>query len=152
KDENPVVHVFDAETGKETRHFPLSRAEVQGGARPRIIAGQGLRTLATKVYNQPVIFYDVATGKETRRLDSETAKSLLPSEDRLRLSPGGKLFAGCDVSSVYHVFDVATGKELHHLDDLAETGGGRCPLLFSPDGKILTCGLHNDSIYLWDLT
>src|SRR5262249_6854 len=26
-----------------------------------------------------------------------------------------------------------------------------CPLHFSPDGKLLASGMHDDSIYLWDL-
>jgi WD40 repeat protein len=163
--ENPKVHVFDAETGKEARQFPLARAEERSllAARPQIIAGKGLGTLATKVYGQPVIFYDVATGKETRRLDSESAKSLRPFDQSLRFSPDGKLFAGSSYSDVYYVFDVATGKELHRFPiaeprgiaeprDLVSSSRDGCPLLFSPDGKILTSGLHNGALYLWDLT
>ena len=157
--ENPIVHVFDAETGKEIRQFLLAREKGQGGRQvhPEIIAGKGLGTLATQVNDQPIILYDMTTGKETRRLASESAKSLRPFDGSMRFSPDGKLFAGSSYSDVYYVFDVATGRELHRFE-LAEPGprGGSsmagCPLLFSPDGKLLSSGLYNDSIYLWDLT
>jgi WD40 repeat protein len=155
--QNPKVHIFDVETGKELRAFTPIGSDRLPPHPPQIIAVKELAVTAEKIPNGPVVVYDLLTGKEICRLQSESANSLRGFMETLRLSPDGKLLAGSSYQDVYYVFDTTTGKELHRFTVHEKRRGGSsskdgCPLLFSPDGKLLASGMHEDSIYLWDLT
>ena len=143
------VHVFDLQTGKETKALPCD--ESPQNTEIRVLALTDGKTLAvgTKVGN--VFIFDLEKGKVLQKIPFVGERS---SIDLLAFSPDGKRLAAASLwSHVVQILDPAAGTKLdilrvsHAVDDLCTD---LSVLAYSPDGKTLAMGGLN-AVELWDI-
>jgi hypothetical protein len=136
---DPVVHLWDAESGKEVRAFEGHRAQVRAVA----VAPTG-RQLLSASDDGTIRLWDVASGLEVRRLKGYRGRVL-----SIALSPdGSQALSGHEDGSV-RVWD---------LDNMEEVG--RCErhraavmaVAFAPDGRTAFSGSLDQTVRRWDTT
>jgi WD40 repeat protein len=100
------------------------------------------RTLYSTSQDGTVQAWDAATG--ARRY-----QQTVPAGEALAISPNGELLAlASTADATIRVLDAATGLERMAL---AGHTGGNYAIAFSPDGKQLASGGHDQVIRIWDL-
>jgi WD40 repeat protein/serine/threonine protein kinase len=124
--------VYDA-TGK--RLFPLQL----GGVHACAYSTDG-KTLAVACYDGMIRLLDVADKKEVFKLTGG---------GHLAYRPDGKYLAVANDTRTVKVWNVDSGTEQKPLEDAADAAGV-WNVAFSPNGKLLACGLQDGSITLWD--
>lgn len=173
---SPLVRIFDAATGKESRQLSLP-----GLSAPFALSFDGKVIAAfepteqehpeagkrpVEVTASTVVLVDTASGKEIGRLSVQPLNPLVLIPSRMRFSPDGKLLA----------ISAAKGKggmELYELPDLKlrhtlkfqagpaasdkgprETNSGNWlrTMIFSPDGKTFAANGSLRTLDLWDTT
>ncbi|HJT79171.1 MAG TPA: WD40 repeat domain-containing protein, partial [Gemmataceae bacterium] len=87
--------------------------------------------------------WDPATGKLIRELERSGGF------DALAVSANGRLQAGATVTDRLGIWELNTGRLIKELP--GGNGEGTQAVAFSPDGKLLACGLLNGIIDLYDL-
>ena len=163
--EKPSVWLWDVESGREIRKFPIEGADACSVA----FSPDGMN-LAASFFDGTIRLFDPAKGEELARLKVEGRV-----QNGIAFSPDGTILASISKASndatgpaggfmieaaagkasrkmkrhaaALHFWDVTRRTEVHRwpAPDLAEQ------LVFSPDGKTLAAGLEK-TIWLWDIT
>jgi len=171
-----VFHVWDAETGKEVRHFgdPLKTLPNQafgwggggfvGWQDPnrtfQVAVPDDGKTLAAAAPDQKIHIWEIATGKELRSF----AHAHQQFASALAYSPDGKVLVSRGPDQKIKIWDAAEGKM---TKEFMEQGGGNVfwgnggmPLVFSPDNKTVAGastsfdggrGGITSSLRIWDV-
>src|SRR5262249_22036083 len=129
-----VMHIFDANTGKEVvplRHYWPAR----------VVYTPDGKTIASAGSGPTIRHWDSATGKELY-LNYEGHRAgvsaVAISTDGKRVASGGENI---------RLWDPATGKLVRQID---VRGGVTC-LAFAPGGKTLAAGGQGRVVHLWDV-
>lgn len=134
---DPVVILWEAETGKELR-----RLEGHAKSVVSVQFSPDGKLLLTASFDKFVRFWDVATGKEMQPL-SVAETGVYAAAFVL----DGQVIATLDYADVVHLWDRPTGKLLRSLKS---DGEGLDLFVISPNGKSLVAAGKNGRIYLWD--
>jgi WD40 repeat protein len=153
----PVLILWDLETGKELRRLQGHQHGIRGGA----FLPDGQRAVSGS-FDGTIRLWDLKSGKEIRRFEGfdrpDTAPSAWPRQVwSLAVSPDGrKVLAGFRDHTV-RLFDVESGRQLHCLRGHKKFVNA---VAFAPDGQralsangdIFETGEESDNtIRLWDL-
>jgi WD40 repeat protein len=136
-DDDNLVHLWDAATGKELRRFEGHEKWVRCAA----VSPDG-KTIASGGGDHSVRLWDAATGRERHRLSGHQDAVFGVS-----FSPDGKTLASAGLDSSLRLWDVATGREVSLLQ--AHTAPAMATV-FAPDGKTLASAGHDSTIRIWD--
>jgi len=142
---DPVVHVWEASTGKllyqlTAQSYLVTAIAFAPDGKTLATAG-GRRRPDDGSVERVLVLWDAATGKELRRLG--------PSGDwvaSLAWSPDGKALAVGSPGTI-HLFDPATGQELRPFPGHRE---GIYQLAVAPDGKTIATAAGDDTIRVWE--
>jgi WD40 repeat protein len=133
---DPVIHLWDAATGKELRALAGHKERVRGlrfgpdGNRLASVGPDGIR------------LWDVAAGKQLHHLPRHQGERFVA----LAFSPDGKQLASAGSDGILRLWDAATGKELRqHNAQLTSVHY----LAFAPDGRWLAAVGDDQSIRFW---
>jgi len=138
--EDGLIHLFAADTGKELKHF-----EGQVGLIESLAFSSDGKTLVSGSDDSTVRLWDVATGKELlASLGSQSAVYTLA------LSPDATTLAVSSAWGSINCYDAATGKLLRRLAGHPQQFVG--PLAFAPDGKTLFSAASGDAVRSWNVT
>jgi RNA polymerase sigma factor (sigma-70 family) len=133
-----VVHLWDADTGKQVREL------TQVGPAALAFAPDG-KTLATGGWDNHLVLWEVATGRNLRTLQAAKGPAIV---DAVAFSPDGRLLATGHHNAPVHLWDAATGKLVREIE--ADDGVTWC-LAFSPDGGWLATGGLDGRVRLWEV-
>jgi WD40 repeat protein/predicted Ser/Thr protein kinase len=144
-DQSPSMHVWDCETGTESRTL----SEDTTGVRALAWSPDGTQ-LASGSADGKVMIWDV---------QSKAAPRILPGNlvmvTALTWSPDGSRLAGAALSNATWVWDTRTGVQTHTFRDgaAASAPGSTRPtsLRWSPDGRRLTLRRTNLGPQAWDI-
>jgi WD40 repeat protein len=156
-DDAAAVIVWDANTGKEMRRWPL-----KGWAYAVAFSPNAKRVVVSE--RRPLVFdsgrqagvrvWDVGTGKELADLSAAfkgihlSTAAWTPDGKSVLLGRGGEADG---MTGIVHVGDPATGKKVRSLPAPGHQYG-ITDMAWMPDGKVLaTCG-RDTTIKLWDVT
>jgi WD40 repeat protein len=130
KENESALALFDAESGKPLRSFPVEQSSLFRAA----FSPDGSK-LVTVGYDHGPKFFDVASGKELFRLEeSNGAFNLAFSKDGRRLATGGR--ASCSI------WDLASQPE-RKIQTIEMLGN---EVVFSPDGQRLAVGSDHTTV------
>jgi WD40 repeat protein len=130
-----VILVFDTDTGKELRRYPMGHNKIYFSL---AVSPDG-KTLACGASDRSCLL-DLETGKVLHRLTGRPWG--------LAFSPDGKTFAASASGTHLRIWDVATGKE--RFDEIGNFGSDLATAV-SPDGRLLAAAEWLDrEIHLWD--
>jgi WD40 repeat protein len=130
------ARLWEADTGKEARRFPVGKS----GIRSLAFSADGSTLAAGEDYGAPPVvkLFDAATAREWAAIPFPYVSGIRS----VTFSPEGKTLAAAGGPSI-RLFDTATGKERVRIDRQA-TG-----LRFTPDGASLV-GAVAGTVYRWD--
>jgi WD40 repeat protein/serine/threonine protein kinase len=104
------------------------------------------QTLATRGDDHSVRLWDMASRRHVKLLGYRISSGYYCGS--LAFAPDGKTLAiADDLATAVHLWDVAARCERATLQHRT----GVIALAFSPDGKLLATGCHDDSVHLWDI-
>jgi WD40 repeat protein len=130
-----VILVFDADTGKELRRYPMGHNKIYFSL---AVSPDG-KTLACGASDRSCLV-DLETGKVLHRLTGRPWG--------LAFSPDGKTFAASASGTHLRLREVATGKE--RFDEIGNFGSDLATAV-SPDGRLLAAAEWLDrEVHLWD--
>ncbi len=133
------VRLWDRATGKEQTSFRAQTEQVFRVA----YTPDGKRLFVGAIW-KPIKVWDLATLKEIATFDGSRGSEY--GLELLDLSPDGKQVALVSDKHVVQVVDVATRKAGPVLAKRFINRGA-----FSPDGKLLAGGGHDQAVHLWDV-
>jgi WD40 repeat protein len=131
-----TIQLWDGGTGKELRRVGSERANVACAA----LSPDG-KILAAVGWGTSVQLWEVPTGKPLRTFPGRPDN--IP---QLTFSPDGRLLVAVGGSGGVQVWDLGTGRRLDRGD------GPPCRFgsLAFPPGKVLTCGVQQQALVVWD--
>ncbi len=134
-----VVHLWDADTGKDASQVSGHRAAVTS-----LAVAPGGKLVASTGADSTVRLWESATGKERHRFRAPAGTTCVALAVDVRTVALG------NVDSTVRLHEVATGKELRRLQGHQN---GVVALAFSPDGKtVASRGMTDNTIRLYDVT
>jgi RNA polymerase sigma factor (sigma-70 family) len=133
---NQAIHLYDPETGNETRQV----GEANARATPDLAVSPDGKIVASGGGSNAVRLWDVATGKELPAGGHRAGVSAL------QVSSDGKVMISMGADQTIRRWDTTTGKE---LSQLAVPEGTTC-IAIAPDGKTLALGNRDNSIRVVD--
>ena len=138
-EEQRLIRLWDATTGKEVRVFKGHGSEVRG-----LSFSPDGKILASCAEDHLVKLWDVGTGLEIESLRGHPSSAM-----SLAYDPEGRQLASGDLSGLVKVWDVERAQPLR-----LKTDGGACRVAFHPDGKRVVTGSSHGTRHapqLWDL-
>lgn len=133
------VHVWDAQTGQQTRTFPGP-----GGMLIGVRFAQDGRSLAAGGSNGVVKLWDAVTGREIR-----TLRGPEPGCWSMAYSSDGRLVASAEsFKGTVHIWDALTGQDLGSVPGSIV---GTLGAAFSPDNQRLATVGFDKAVKIWDL-
>jgi RNA polymerase sigma factor (sigma-70 family) len=134
------VRLWESPTGKLLQTIDANQCTMSGAQSVAFSPDGKLATAG--MHDGAVRFWDPRTGKELGRLGGD----LLEMIRSIDCSPDGRYLAAADGQGI-RLYDRNTGKMIRLLEaDLSP----RCPVVFSPDSKLLAAG-GQGTIHLWNL-
>jgi WD40 repeat protein len=139
------VLLWDAETGKEVRHFEGLNDNVKSVA----FSPDG-KSLAAASRDGRIAVWDAATGKDrlyvlAHPTQKDAAFSATPC---VAFAPDGKPLISAGTDGTVRLWDVTTAKEVGRYQS---PGGGFHALAVSRDGKVAVSGGADTTALVWDL-
>lgn len=146
EDRHEVQYKWDAATGR-----PLGQQDSRPTHGNRWIYSPDSKLMAwlERDWDATVHLKDVTTGKELRVIEADLKRL---TGAFFSISPDNKILAGAGWERqrpCVCLWDVETGKELLSPGD--PPGNGYTYSLFSPNGKYLALGCHDQTVRLWDI-
>ncbi len=136
---DPLVLVWDADSGRELRHL-----EGNGEGVLALALSPGGDTVFSAAADGTLRARDVATGKDVWRhtapVSGRPHKTLA-----WNFSPDGKLLAAFGEDRMIHLVDTASGREVHQLK-----GCPLCGAAFVEGGRTLVGWADDWTFYVWD--
>jgi WD40 repeat protein len=140
---DPRIQLWDVQTGRLMRTLLGSLADLP---RRTVFSPNGAR-LAVVCSHGGVQLWDVASGLELREASEVQERE---SPVAIAFTPDGRHFAAAGFAGAIHLWDADNSGRQRLLVDLGNrAGGGDHALAFSPDGRLLACGVDGD-IRLFD--
>ncbi|MDE0313619.1 MAG: hypothetical protein OXM61_01845 [Candidatus Poribacteria bacterium] len=142
---NPVIQLWDIETGKKRSQFTLSRPTDSIEA---LVFSEDDKTLVSMDMVGKFTHWDIETGNKT------SSSSRMQSHEAVVFSPANNILASGHRDGKIRLWDATTGKRQANL-----TGHARLlnrddkdvwALAFSPDGKVLASGSLDKTVRLWN--
>jgi RNA polymerase sigma factor (sigma-70 family) len=164
KDTEWELHVWELDTGRELRSWPVAAstgtlalspdgsllATTEGAKNRPGILGDSTNA------DQTIRLWDPATGKSVRIFPAcnQNIENLTFSPDGSLLASGGQLDPARPQKekksrNAVILWDVGMGQEVTRFE--GQEASSSCPVAFTPDGKTLALG-DVDTIRLWDVT
>jgi RNA polymerase sigma factor (sigma-70 family) len=142
------VLILDGQTGKEIKQ--LSRHEPWGVM--RVVFIEGGKKLAVSSGDHKLHLWDLATERKILQFSFPMDRGREPSRRptfpagpqsyTVAISPDDRLIAYGSQGKYLALMELATGREIACFTDLSD---GPCPMVFSPDGRMLAWGGWKDS-------
>jgi WD40 repeat protein len=139
---DPRIQLWDVRTGRLTRTLLGSLADPP---RVAVFSPNGARLVAA-CERGGVQLWDVASGLELRETSEVHERDGVMA---IAYAPDGRHFAAAGLMGTIRLWDADNSGRQRLLVDLGRPADGIESLAFSPDGKLLACGVRSD-IRLFD--
>ncbi len=142
---NPIIQLWDVETGDKRSQFTFSRSNDSIEA---LAFSEDTKTLISLDMDGRFTHWDIETGSKSSNL------SRMQSHEAVVFSPANNMLASGHGDGKIRLWDATTGKRQANL-----TGHARLlkredkevwALAFSPDGKMLVSGSQDKTVKLWN--
>jgi WD40 repeat protein len=162
-----TVRLWDIESGKEQRSFPVSKqspvelpdalswAELSTDGKTLAIGYNRADRFSIMFRGVTVRLWDVTSGKATHDFDGHVNSVnciVFSSNGRLVVTCGENLMGtGRGITDRVHVWDGSTGRSVSTLHDADGQPIGAVRAAFAPDGRTLATASADGTIRLWEV-
>ncbi|MFN2493748.1 MAG: WD40 repeat domain-containing protein, partial [Pyrinomonadaceae bacterium] len=147
------VRIWDVTTGRELQTLAGSQGSLASTMGVSFIGFTSEGRIVT--VGDTIKVWDVATGQEVRTLGAASldVSGFTGGEGGASLSPDGKQLGRVetDATPSVKVWDLATGREVRTVE-LPNEVISAVEVVFTSDGRLLSSGVVDKQIKLWDLT